>query len=79
MIDYPNKGKVWLAEEVEQLRHGFAQDLTLEELVEAHGRTPAAIISKMASMGLIIALPTGWHRIEQDPWTISYPAYPRRY
>jgi hypothetical protein len=58
-------GIVWLAEEVEQLKREFAEGLTLEEIVDLHGRTPYAILARLEHLKLI---DDRYHRIEQDPW-----------
>jgi hypothetical protein len=69
MID--NRGKIWLAEELQQLRSEFATGATLEEMMVSHGRTAYAIIGKLEAMGhLTLVGLRGYHRIDPDPWVL---------
>ncbi len=46
-------GGPWTPEEEQQLRDGFAAHKPIPELATAHGRTPGAITSRLAKLGLI--------------------------
>jgi hypothetical protein len=63
-----NRGKVWLDEELGQLKREFAANEDLEEIAARHGRSPLAIAVKLEQMWLIVNRGGDYYRIEQDPW-----------
>lgn len=65
-----NKGNLWTAEEVEQLKQEFNNGLLLEDIVEAHGRTPYGIMSKLQAMGVVYQIGRDYHRVNPEPWAM---------
>jgi hypothetical protein len=69
-----NQGKPWTSELVDALMNDFTARMTLRELCEKHGRTPSGILSQLERRGLVVALRTGYHRIDPDPWVLHSEA-----
>jgi len=69
MID--RRGMVWTREEIEQLKQEWNDRVELEVIVEAHGRTPYAIIGQLQVQGWLVRGRTGWHRVDPDPWILE--------
>lgn len=65
------RGQIWTTEELLALRDEFARNLTLEEMMIAHGRTAYAIIGKLMQLGHLTMVGFGYHRIEPDPWVLT--------
>lgn len=65
-----NKGTIWSAAEIEQLKTEVNRRLELDQIVAAHGRTPYAVVSKMHSMGWLILVDSAYHLVEPDPWAL---------
>lgn len=65
-----NRGKVWTSAEYAQLLDELACGDTLEKMINAHGRTAYAIVSKLEQLGHITLRGAGYHRIDPDPWIL---------
>lgn len=63
-----NAGKLWSPEESEALVKRYCSGLDPEEIANAHGRSVNAMVSKLASLGLLIAKGTGYHHVDPTPW-----------
>jgi hypothetical protein len=50
---HPNHGGPWTDDEDDRLRDGFNAGRTVDELVEDHGRSQAAIRSRLVRLGLL--------------------------
>ncbi|VTU32143.1 hypothetical protein H4CHR_02951 [Variovorax sp. PBS-H4] len=74
----PNAGKVWLAEDLEQLKRLFRQGLDLEDICLEVGRTPSGVLAKLCGLGLLTPYGRypggGYHRVEADPWATEAQA-----
>ena len=66
-----NRGMLWTREENNQLVNEINGGMSLEEMVEAHGRTPYAIIGKLQALGLIVLRESGYHLVNPDPWALT--------
>lgn len=62
------QGKAWMAEEYEQLKQLFNEGRNAEEIATAHGRTVAAILSKLEQLGLVVLIGRKYHKVDPDPW-----------
>ena len=56
--DTGRKWRRWDSDEESQLRSEFTQELTIEEIATAHGRSKGAINNRLAKLGLIPDSPT---------------------
>ena len=49
----PHQGEAWTEQEDALLRSSFEQEMTIANIVKAHGRTRGAISSRLKKLGLI--------------------------
>jgi hypothetical protein len=65
-----NKGALWLAEEMQQLKREFGSGLSLKQICEAHDRTPYGVINKLIQLGLLTQIGKAYHAVLPDPWVL---------
>lgn len=58
-----NFGGEWTAEEKKALEESFEAGKTIEELVEAHGRTANAIVSQLMAQKRLVLVGREYHRL----------------
>lgn len=64
-----NVGKIWTHEDFVELRSLFRAGLSLEDMCERMGRTPAGIISKLVDVKAIFVGKDGhYYPYPEDPW-----------
>lgn len=66
-----NVGKVWLTEEIRRLKTEFDGGMTLEQICDAHGRTPYGVVSMLKQLNLITQVGDDYHKIDQEPWELG--------
>lgn len=64
-------GQPWTTPLVDALLNDFDAGLDLKELCVKHGRSPAAIISQLQRLGLIMQHGyRSYHKVNPDPWVM---------
>lgn len=64
-----NRGMLWSAAEIEQLKEEINKRMSVDDIATAHGRTPYGIVGKMQTLGWLFLKGRAYHLVEPDPWT----------
>lgn len=74
----PRYGQAWTLQECQHLRSGFSEGLSLIQLTQIHGRTRAAITSKLVEMHLLTVIGRAYYPVHREPWATFLDVSPRQ-
>lgn len=70
-----NAGAAWTVAEEDRLRVGFCAGFSLENLCKDHGRTAAAVLTRLVRMGLLVVRNKEYRRLDPNPFATFEEAH----
>lgn len=65
---HPNAGAPWTPLERVNLAERRLAGYSLEQLIEAHGRSPNSLVSELCRQGLLVPIGRGYYAVDPIPF-----------